>query len=66
MLVRHEKTVSDRSDTNHAVQPQKMISGLKIWIKKIEGLYFLCSENKGALTHLCNMLILTTSFRAVK
>ena len=25
-----------------------MASGLKFWIKKVEGLYYLCSENKGA------------------
>ena len=37
-----------RSDTNGAVQPQKMPSGWKIWVKEIEGLYYLCSENKGA------------------
>ena len=38
-----------RSDTNRAVQPQKMARGLKFWIYKEEGLYNLCSEkNKGA------------------
>ena len=36
------------SDTNQAVQPQKMARGLKFRIKKEEGLYYLCSENKGA------------------
>ena len=37
-----------RSDTNQAVQPQKMARSLKfrMWIE--EGLYYLCSENKGA------------------
>ena len=35
------------SDTNQAVQLQKMAGGLKFWIKKVEGLYYLCSENKG-------------------
>ena len=40
--------VSDRSDTNWAVQPQKMARGLKVLIYKVEGLYYLCSENKGA------------------
>ena len=35
------------SDTNHAVQPQKMARGWKFRIWK-EGLYYLCSENKGA------------------
>ena len=36
------------SDTNQAVQLQKMTSGLKFRIWKVEGLYYLCSENKGA------------------
>ena len=37
-----------RSDTNQAVQLQKMARGLKFRIKKVEGLYDLYSENKGA------------------
>ena len=37
-----------RYDTNQAVQPQKMARGLKFRIKKVHGLYYLCSENKGA------------------
>ena len=37
-----------RSDTNQAVQPQKMVRSLKFRIKKVEGLYYPCSENKGA------------------
>ena len=36
------------SDTNPAVQLQKMAKGLKFWIKKVESLPYLCSENKGA------------------
>ena len=36
------------SDTNQAVQLQKMTRGLKFRIKKVEGLFYLCSENKGA------------------
>ena len=36
------------SDTNQAVQPQKMARGLKFRILKVEGLYYLCSENKDA------------------
>ena len=36
------------SDTNQAVQLQKMAGGLNFWIKKVEGLYNICSENKGA------------------
>ena len=36
------------SDTNQAVQLQKMARGLKFLIKKVEGSYYLGSENKGA------------------
>ena len=49
--LRHEKTMfcfSTRSDTNRAVQSQKTARGLNFRIKKVEGLYYLCSENKGA------------------
>ena len=35
------------SDTNQAVQLQKMTRGLKFRIWKVEGSYYLCSENKG-------------------
>ena len=36
------------SDTNQAVQLQKMARGLKFGIEKIEGSYYLCSENNSA------------------
>ena len=36
------------SNTNLAVQLQKMARGLKFRIQKVEGLYYPCSENKGA------------------
>ena len=36
------------SDTNQAVQLQKMARGLQFWIKKVKGLDCVCSENKGA------------------
>ena len=36
------------SDTNQTVQLLKMARGLKFRIKKVEELYCLCSENKGA------------------
>ena len=36
-----------RSDTNRAVQPQKMARGLKFPIKVVDGLYYPFSENKG-------------------
>ena len=38
----------NRSDTNRAVQAQKMARDWKFWIQKVENLYYLCSENKGA------------------
>ena len=37
----------NRSDTNGAVQAQKMARGWKFFIKKVEELYYPCSENKG-------------------
>ena len=40
--------LSTRSDTNQTAQPQKMVRGLKFWIKEVWELYYLCSENKGA------------------
>ena len=40
--------VSIRSDTNRAVQSQKMARDLKFWTVKVEEFYHLCSENKGA------------------
>ena len=36
------------SDTNQAVQLQKMARGLKFRIYEEEGFYYLCSENIGA------------------
>ena len=36
-----------RSDTNQALQLQKMARGLKFQIKEVEGLYYPCRENKG-------------------
>ena len=40
--------VPTRSDTNQPVQSQKQARSLKFRIKEEEGLYYLCSENKGA------------------
>ena len=39
---------STRSIKNWAIQPQKMARGLKFQIQEVEGLYYLCRENKGA------------------
>ena len=36
------------SNTNKAVQLQKMARVLKFRVEKVEGSYYLCSENKGA------------------
>ena len=36
------------SDINRAVQSQKMGGGLKFRIKVVEGMFYKCSENKGA------------------
>ena len=36
------------SDTNQVVQLQKMARDFKFWIKQVEGMYYLSSENKGA------------------
>ena len=37
-----------RSDTNQAVQAQRMARGWKFRVYKVEELYYQCSENKGA------------------
>ena len=37
------------SDTNQAAQLPKMTRGLKFRIKEVEGLYYPCCENKGAV-----------------
>ena len=42
------KLVFGVSDTNWAVQPLKIASGLKFRIWEVERLYYLCNENKGA------------------
>ena len=42
-----------RSETNQAVQLQKVARGLKFRIYKVEGLYYLCSENKGPAKLIC-------------
>ena len=36
------------SDTNQAIQLQKMARVLKFRIQKVEGLYYLCCKKKGA------------------
>ena len=41
-------SIIDQADTNRAVMPQKMARGLKVRMQEEEGLFYLCSENKGA------------------
>ena len=48
-----KKTVFRVSDTNRAVQPQKMARAMKFRIYVVEGSYYPYSENKGA-DQLCN------------
>ena len=43
--------VPTRSDTNQAIQSQKMVRGWKFCIKKVEELYYPSIENKGADLH---------------
>ena len=46
------------SDTNRAVHPHIMARGLKFGIYEVEGLYYLCSENKSVATQLiCAFLL---------
>ena len=40
--------IPTRSYTKRAVQSQKMVRGWKFSIKKVEDLYYPCSERKGA------------------
>ena len=41
------------SNTNQAVQPQKMARSLKFRIEEVKGLYYLCGENKDADLRFC-------------
>ena len=46
---------------NQAVQLQKMARILKFWIPKVNGLYYLCSENKDAdQLRICKMLLFSS------
>ena len=60
-----------RSETKRAVQLKKVAIGLKFRILEVEGLYYLCSENKGAdqlcgycaaNLHLCFRICKNTGF----
>ena len=45
-----------RSNTTRATKPQKMSRGLKVCIKKEEGLYYICNENEDT-DHLSKSVI---------
>ena len=51
-----------RSDTNQAVQSQKMVKGLKFCIQAEEGLYYPCSENKGGYRKLICPFVFAPAF----
>ena len=42
--------VPTRSDTNRAVQPQKMARDLKFRIKKVEGSYYLLAKTNALIS----------------
>ena len=52
-MSRHMRKQTTRSDTNWSVQPLQQTRSLKLRIKEEEGLYYPCSENKGA-NQLCS------------
>ena len=47
-VMRKHSGFPTRSDTNRAVQPLTMVRASKPRIKKVKGVYYQCSENKGA------------------
>ena len=60
MIFANAKTKEQtRSDTNWAVQPPKMVRGLKFRIWEVEELYCLSSENKGP-AQLIRTFVFTT------
>ena len=44
----HSSGFPIRSDTNRAVQPRRIDRSTKFRIKEVEGLHYICSENKCA------------------
>ena len=55
-----------RFNTNQAVWPQEIARGLKFHMYVVQGLYYLCSENKGAdqlLGYCAHHVIYKTCFR---
>ena len=45
--------LTTRSDTNRPVHSLMQAKRLKFWNREEEGLYYLCSENKGAAQLIC-------------
>ena len=50
------------SDTNQAVQPQKIVRHLKFQIEKVGGLYYPCSSSASLFSHMLKAGFLTTRF----
>ena len=53
LCMRKQSGFPTKSNTNWPVQPHKQTRSLKFPIKEEEGLYYLCSENKGT-DQLCS------------
>ena len=53
-----------RSDTNQAVQPQKMARGSNFQISEVDGSYYLFSKNRGA-DQLCGKKLFGVSNQPV-
>ena len=53
-----------RSNTNQPAQPQKMARGLKFQIWEVEGLHYLCRENKGVINCRLTVNLICTFFYA--
>ena len=50
-----DETVPHKSNTNWDVHPLKMARDLKSQILEVEGLYYLCRENKGTVPLFSHM-----------
>ena len=51
------------SDTNRALQPRRWTRSLKFRIYAVEGLTYLCSENKGANQLVCGFVFAIAKIR---
>ena len=50
------KQCHDKTDTNWLVHLQKMARGMKFRILEVEGLYYLCGEDKGTGQLICTFV----------